>query len=240
MGAYQMRDIMIKQKLTKGGINALTAPFRWIIVTGIVYFLSAGALNITRVWLYIAIYIFGSALIGILLMRKSISLLNDRGEIKEGTKFTDKIIITLYFVFAIIITPLVAGFDCRYNNQFLPFYFFYIGVLFYLLSAVFSIWPMYYNPFFEGTVRIQKDKNHKVIKSGPYKIIRHPGYLGMFLGSFPIPFAFGSKLSFYPVGIMLVLVIIRTYYEDKILRKELSGYIEYCEEVKYRLLPFIW
>lgn len=99
---------------------------------------------------------------------------------------------------------------------------------------------MLHNPFFEGTVRIQKEKKYHVINSGPYTIIRHPGYLGMFAGSLPLPFAFGSMLAFMPFVIMFILVFIRTYYEDTTLQKELNGYADYCTKVKYRLIPFIW
>jgi protein-S-isoprenylcysteine O-methyltransferase Ste14 len=99
---------------------------------------------------------------------------------------------------------------------------------------------MLHNPFFEGTVRIQKDKDHKVISTGPYRIVRHPGYFGMLLGSLPIPFAFGSICSFIPVSIMILLVFLRTFYEDKTLQNELEGYKAYCQNVKFRLIPFLW
>ena len=85
----------------------------------------------------------------------------------------------------------------------------------------------------------ERQRSH-VIETGPYSIIRHPGYLGMLLGSLPIPFAFGSALSFIPVIIMVLLVFIRTYYEDKTLMIELEGYKEYSKKVRYRLIPFIW
>ena len=229
-----------KSKLTKSGINALTGPFRWIIVTGIIYFIASGRIDIPRAWIYMGVYIVGSLISGFLLIKRSSELLNQRGKIQEGTKKWDKIVVFLYFLFAIIVTPLIAGLDLRLGFSPLHFYYLYLGLGFYVLSVIFSIWPMLHNPFFEGTVRIQKDKNHKVIDSGPYGIIRHPGYLGMFLGSLPIPFAFGSILSFIPVSIMVILVITRTYLEDETLSKELKGYKNYCRKVKYRLIPFIW
>ncbi len=99
---------------------------------------------------------------------------------------------------------------------------------------------MFHNPFFEGTVRIQKDRDQKVIESGPYSIVRHPGYLGMLIGSLPLPFVFGSLLSFMPVSIMISLVFIRTYYEDRVLQGGLEGYMGYCQRTKYRLIPLVW
>jgi len=229
------------EKLTKSGEKAFLAPISWIIITGLVFFPASGEINNLRVWIYIGIYAVGGLIIGILLKKKSPKLLNDRGKMQEGTKQTDKYIILTYFFFAIIITPLIAGIDKRFNlSDIIPFYYLYLGIVLYIISAIFSTWPMLHNPFFEDTIRIQKEKNHNVINTGPYKIVRHPGYLGMLLGSIALPLALGSVLAFIPLVIMIFLILIRTYYEETTLQKELTGYSEYCKEVKYRLIPFIW
>ncbi len=231
----------MEEKLTKSGINAFLAPIRWIIVTGLVFFLTAGKINILRAWIYIGIYAIGGLIISFILFKKTPKLLNDRRKMQKGTKQLDKYIILTYFFFAIVITPFVAGIDRRFNlTELLPSFYLYIGIILYLLSALFSTWPMLHNPFFEGTLRIQKEKNHNVINTGPYKIVRHPGYLGMLLGSIALPLAMGSVLALIPLSIMIVLIFVRTYYEDTTLQKELTGYSEYCREVKYRLIPFIW
>lgn len=167
--------------------------------------------------------------------------MNDRGEIQKGSKPFDTHLIISYFAIAILILPGVAGVDYRFKlAQPLPYDYLYLGIAIYVLSAIVSVWPMLYNPFFEGTLRLQTDKHHTVVKTGPYKLIRHPGYLGMLIGSLPLPFAFGSTLSFLPAVVMVVLVLIRTHYEDKILIEELDGYAEYAKAVKYRLIPFLW
>jgi len=231
----------MKQKLTKSGIIAFLAPIRWIFIIGIIFFIASGEINILRAWIYIGTYIVGGIVVGIILIKKSPKLLNDRGKMQEGTKQLDKYIILTYFLFAIVITPIVAGVDKRFSLcAVLPFFYLYIGIIIYIFTAIITVWPMLHNPFFEGTIRIQKDKNHNVINTGPYKIVRHPGYLGMFIGSFQLPFAFGSALAFIPVIIMVIIIFIRTYFEDTTLQKELNGYTDYCEEVKYRLIPFIW
>lgn len=229
-----------KSKLTKSGINALTSPFRWILVTAIVYFFSSGTMGILRSWLYIGVYITGSLVSSTILYKKIPGLLNQRGKIQQGTKKWDTFLILTYFAFAIIVTPLTAGLDYRFNSFSVPFYFLYIGLAFYILSVVFSLWPMLHNPFFEGTVRIQDDKDHKVIDTGPYRIVRHPGYLGMLFGSLPVPFTFGSIYTYIPVAIMILIIFIRTYLEDKTLQNELDGYKDYCKKVKFRLIPFVW
>lgn len=135
-------------KLTKAGINALTSPFRWIIVTGIIYFIASGRIDILRAWLYIGVYIVGSLVNSLLLMKKVPKLLNQRGKMQEGTKKWDKIVIVTYFLFAIVVTPLIAGLDYRFDIFPLPFNLVYIGLGLYVISDVFSIWPMLHNPFF--------------------------------------------------------------------------------------------
>ena len=231
----------MEDRLTKSGLITFLAPIRWIIVTGLVFFLASGDISFLRVWIYIVIYGTGGLVVGAILLKKSPKLLNDRGKMQEGTKQFDKYILLTYFFFAIVITPLVAGIDRRFNLiEFMPFFCLYIAIILYIFSVIFSVWPMLHNPFFEGTIRIQKEKNHNVIRTGPYKIVRHPGYLGMLSGSVALPLALGSVLACIPLVIMIILIIIRTNYEDKFLQKELTGYAEYCKEVKYRLVPFVW
>lgn len=232
---------MKNEKLTKSGIRAFLAPINWIIITGLVFFLASGEIHNLRVWIYIGVYVIGALTIGTLLYKKSPKLLNDRGKMQQGTKQLDKVLILTYFFLAIVITPLIAGIDQRFHlSEPLPFCYLYVGIILYLVSALFSTWPMLHNPFFEGTVRIQKEKNHTVITTGPYKIVRHPGYLGMLFGSTALPLALGSLLAFIPLFMMIMIIFVRTYFEDKTLQRELPGYAEYCKKVKYRLIPFIW
>lgn len=229
------------EKLTKSGIRAFLAPIVWIIITGLVFFLASGEINNLRVWIYIGVYAIGGLITGVILKSKAPKLLNERGKKQEGTKQFDKYILSTYFLFAIIITPLIAGIDRRLNiSDTMPFCYLYAGIILYIVSATLSIWAMLHNPFYEGTMRIQKGKNHYVINTGPYKIVRHPGYLGMLSASIALPLALSSMLALIPLIIMILLIIVRTYYEDTTLQKELNGYSEYCNEVKYRLLPFIW
>lgn len=226
--------------LNRAGKRALAAPIRWIIIAGVVFFIAAGTIDIFRAWVYIVIYAIGGLALGWLLFKKSPQLLNDRGEVKPGVKQLDKLLILSYFLLAIIITPLVAGLDHRYGWNLLPDVYLYVGIFLYLMSMVLVIRPMLHNPFFEGLVRIQEEKNHRVINTGPYGIVRHPGYVGLLVGSFGLPLAFGSVWSLVPTGLMVIVIIFRTWFEDKTLQEELEGYKDYCEEVRYRLVPYIW
>jgi protein-S-isoprenylcysteine O-methyltransferase Ste14 len=96
------------------------------------------------------------------------------------------------------------------------------------------------NEFFETTVRIQKEGNHKVVITGPYAIVRHPGYAGMILFYGCTPFIIGSLYGLIPAILLAVAFVFRTYFEDRMLYEELPGYKEYTKKVMYRLVPFIW
>ncbi len=228
-------------RLTKAGIKALLAPVIWIATAGLVFFIGSGEIRNLRVWIYIGIYIIGGLVAGILLGKNSPGLLNDRGKIQEGTMQLDKYFLLAYLLFAIIIIPLTAGIDRRIRHyDTIPFGYLYAAIILYGVSALLSVWAMLHNPFFEGTVRIQEEKNHYVVKAGPYKYVRHPGYLGIILGTMALTLALGSILAHIPLLLMVILMIVRTHYEDTLLRKELPGYSEYCREVRYRLIPYIW
>jgi protein-S-isoprenylcysteine O-methyltransferase Ste14 len=230
----------MEKALTRSGKIAFLAPVRWIFIAAVVFFIAAGKFDSIRAWSYIGIYTIGGMGINLLLLRKSPQLLNDRGEIKTGAKQWDKLIILLYFFLGLIVTPLIAGLDDRWEWHLLPIAYWYVGVGLYLFSMGFITWPMLYNRFFEGMVRIQEEKNHTVVKTGPYRFVRHPGYVGMLTGAFAMPLAFGSFWGLVPAACMAVVVIIRTWFEDKTLQEELEGYKAYCQEVKYRLIPYLW
>ena len=89
-------------------------------------------------------------------------------------------------------------------------------------------------------VRIQTDRGHKVVSSGPYRWMRHPGYAGALLTYLATPFWLDSRWTFLPVIFIAIVLGIRTSLEDKTLQAELEGYREYARRVRYRLLPGIW
>jgi protein-S-isoprenylcysteine O-methyltransferase Ste14 len=96
------------------------------------------------------------------------------------------------------------------------------------------------NRFFSSVVRIQKDRGHAVVDSGPYEFIRHPGYSGAILYYIALPLALGSFWGLIPAGLTVITTIIRTALEDRMLQNELEGYIGYAKRVRYRLLPGLW
>ena len=96
------------------------------------------------------------------------------------------------------------------------------------------------NKFFSSTVRIQTDREHIVCETGLYKIVRHPAYMGSIIQSLGFPLLFGSLWSIIPIGLLIILLITRTYLEDKTLKNELNGYLEYSTKTRYKIIPFVW
>ena len=109
-----------------------------------------------------------------------------------------------------------------------------------VLGYAFSSWALIVNRFFSGTVRIQTERGHYVVTTGPYRIMRHPGYAGGMFGYVFIPLLLDSVWAFVPAILLGIVMIVRTALEDKTLQTELPGYAEYAQRTKYRLLPWVW
>jgi protein-S-isoprenylcysteine O-methyltransferase Ste14 len=102
------------------------------------------------------------------------------------------------------------------------------------------VWSMVANAYFSLIVRIQADRSHQVVSSGPYRFVRHPGYLGSILFFLSTSLLLGSWWALIPGAAAALLIVIRTALEDRTLHAELPGYADYVERVRYRLLPGIW
>jgi len=135
---------------------------------------------------------------------------------------------------------ITMGLDARFSWSFIDQKYIIVGCVLYLFSLLFSTWAMYVNHHFEANVRIQKDRNHQVISTGPYAIIRHPGYLAFIVGSFAIPLIIGSIYGLLNAIVATILILIRTSKEDQTLNLELHGYQQYSKIVSYRIIPGVW
>lgn len=136
---------------------------------------------------------------------------------------------------------IVAGLDHRFEwSSLLPLLLIIIGFSLVTIGYTFACWAMVENRFFSGAVRIQKDRGHVVCDSGPYQIVRHPGYFGNILALAGIVLALSSVWTIIPAMIALVIAVVRTALEDRTLKEELPGYKEYAQRVRYRLIPGIY
>lgn len=229
------------KNLTRSGIMAVLAPFRWIIISAVVLFASAGHINIPKAWVYFSTAFVASTISAVIIVKFSPELANQRGKIQPGTKLWDKVILAIFFPVILIILPAVIGLDVgRYHWSSLGIEFALLGFILYIIAFVLIKWAMLTNKYFEVTARIQKERGHQVITAGPYGIVRHPGYVAMILSVISMPLIIGSVYGLIPAGLAVVALVIRTAFEDKMLNDELEGYPEYGIRVKYRLVPGIW
>jgi len=115
-----------------------------------------------------------------------------------------------------------------------------LGFILISLGYAFAMWAFIENRFFSSTVRIQTDRGHVVCDSGPYRIVRHPGYAGNILPLLGIVLALGSVWTLIPAAVALIISVIRTALEDQALQEDLPGYRDYAQRVHYRLIPGIY
>jgi protein-S-isoprenylcysteine O-methyltransferase Ste14 len=109
-----------------------------------------------------------------------------------------------------------------------------------VLGWALFMWAMGANAFFSEAVRIQEERGHTVVTDGPYRYVRHPGYVGAILALFATPLLLGSLWALIPAGLATIGYVVRTALEDKTLQEELDGYTEYAQQTRYRLLPGVW
>jgi protein-S-isoprenylcysteine O-methyltransferase Ste14 len=150
-------------------------------------------------------------------------------------------IITKLGILPIFTLYIVAGLDIRFGwSPKLPLWIHIIGLVIFIVGNAVVSWAMISNPYFSTAVRIQYDRGHSVSTGGPYKYIRHPGYLGMIIYYLSTPAILGSIWALTMAGLTVAFYIIRTRFEDNTLKNKLEGYKEYAGKVRYRLIPGIW
>jgi len=141
----------------------------------------------------------------------------------------------------VMIHLVVAGLDLRFGWSGTMSPSFHIaGIAIMATAIVFTTWAVRSNRFFSSVVRIQHDRGHHVVTSGPYRLVRHPGYLGMLVGAIGGAIGIGSWWSLLPVLPLVLVLATRAWREECLLRQSLAGYAEYAQSVRFRLLPGVW
>jgi protein-S-isoprenylcysteine O-methyltransferase Ste14 len=159
---------------------------------------------------------------------------------KKSPKGADRVIMQLYFIFCILLIVLPGLDTLRFKWSALPLLVKVTGFLLVVLSSYVMFLVVRENPYLSTIVEVHEDKEHKVITSGLYRYMRHPWYTALILWFFSIPLALGSLYALIPALMLTILLILRIFIEEKALRQELPSYSDYCETVKYRILPYIW
>ena len=175
--------------------------------------------------------------------RRHPGLLAERQDLEkaQSAKAWDKVLAPLMALSVSFPLVIVAGLDHRFGwSPVLPLWLIVLGFFLIALGYAFAAWALIENRFFSSVVRIQVDRGHVVCDSGPYRIVRHPGYAGNMLALPGMVLALSSMWTLIPAAVALVIAVIRTVLEDQTLQDELPGYRDYARRVRYRLIPGIY
>jgi protein-S-isoprenylcysteine O-methyltransferase Ste14 len=215
-----------------------------VLITTLIFsallFLFAGKINYFQGWIFLVTNIV-TALMNFWVIRNDSELMTERSKVGEGTKSWDKLILGLSGL-TYLVNIAVAGLDSGRYHWSPDFHWsiYVVGVALTIIGQVIFLTARKENKYFSSVVRIQADRGHTVCDTGIYKIVRHPGYLGMTISLSALPLITGSIWSIIPTLIAIILLFIRTYFEDETLKKELAGYMEYTQKTRQRLVPKIW
>jgi len=232
-----------RQRLDAAGVTVLVGTFFGAFIEGVPLFAAAGTIALPRAWFFLAlsfVALFGQIA---LLAWRNPELVNHRGRWKEkrDAKRWDKPLVVAFCILGFYVVPIVVGLDVgRYRWSSLGTWWLVAGTALYVFGTVLITWAMLVNTHFETIVRIQTDRNHRVMTGGPYRFIRHPGYVGAGLWILAAPLIVGSACGLIPVALVAVTIVVRTALEDRTLHRELPGYAAYAARVPYRLLPGVW
>ena len=226
----------IKRKI----LSWIRGTFSGMLLFGVAILLAGGRWDWWWGWIYIGLLTTAMAAHVVVLVPINPALLADRSEgmRQVGAKSWDRPIV-MAMSFFLIGSMIVSGLDVRWGwSSALSLSFHLGGVALYILGWVIFLWAMACNPFFSESVRIQP--GHQVAASGPYRLVRHPGYAGACLQFISTPLLLGSWWALIPAVLAIAGYVLRTALEDRTLKDELPGYVEYARQVRCRLFPGTW
>lgn len=195
-------------------------------------------------WVLIGLWMIFFTILTIFLVYRDPALLIERmkaSPVQKGQKDWDKVIMSLMFIVGISLY-IIPGFDViRFGwSQPFPRWVQVTALVVHIPCFILLGWVMLSNTYLSPVVKIAHEREHRVITDGPYAIVRHPMYSVVIVLSVAFPLALGSRFGLIPALLFVVLLIIRTMLEDRVLHTELPGYPEYAIVTHYRLIPGVW
>jgi len=217
-----------------------------VLFTAAMLFIPAWRLDWVMGWVYVALWLLWHSALALILIPTNPELLAERAKAQKGTKSWDLMLVS-FAGLATIALGIVAGLDVRlgWTAQALPpgqisLALQIVAAAIAALGYALVVWAMAANAFFSETVRIQEDRGQTVATGGPYRYVRHPGYVGSVAFNLVTPIMLGSLWALIPGVLAALTFVIRTALEDRTLQQALPGYVEYAQRTRYRLVPGIW
>ena len=203
-------------------------------------FLPVGRLEWKPGWIFVAFLVAAFGASALILARVNPSIYRARSRFQPGTKRWDLVLVALILPAMVIEVPL-ATFDAgRMAWSSMPMAFVILGYALLGAGIALSTWAQAVNPFFEPGVRIQRERGQQVISKAPYAAVRHPGYAGALMIFAGLALSLASWWALIPAAWASLILVVRTKWEDDLLRNELEGYSEYAKRTRYRLFPQLW
>lgn len=203
-------------------------------------FLPAGSIGWRAGWLFVAVVILAFGISALVLARVNPIIFRARSRFQPGTKRWDKVLLSVILPAMVAIIPVAALDAGRFHWSVVPLWGVALGYAALLSGIAITAWAQAVNPFFEPGVRIQAERHQYAIDTGPYRFVRHPGYISALLMFFGMAFALGSFWAIAPAALAAALLVLRASWEDRLLRAELPGYADYARRVRCRLIPYVW
>jgi protein-S-isoprenylcysteine O-methyltransferase Ste14 len=219
----------------------VTSTILSLLILVLCLFLPAGTWAWFKGWLFLVVIVGASVVITLYVRRVNPDVVAARVNRHTGTKRWDLVLGMIFILPTMLAMPILAALDDgRYHWFPVPWWGCALGYGLLIAGMAGVTWAESVNKFFEPSVRIQTDRGHHVIDTGPYAIVRHPGYVSGFLVFIGMALALGSLWALIPAILLCLLLVLRTVWEDQTLQEELAGYKEYAMRVRYRLVPGVW
>lgn len=227
-------------EVSRGVARWLVREAMGVLLVAVLLFASAGRLDWGMGWALVGVYALWVAANALILIPRTPELLAERAARRPAVKSWDTLLLSAIGL-ATLAKYILAGLDVRFGwTAPLPPALQVAALAVAALGYALGTWAMAANAFFSLQYRIQAERGHAVATRGPYRYVRHPGYLGTIAFELATPIALGSLWALIPGALAALLGLARTALEDRALHRELPGYTEYARQTRYRLLPGIW
>ncbi len=212
-----------------------------MLVTALILFGVAGTWRWPEAWLLVGLTAVGTLAAELASTRCHPEVIAARSHMwrSEAPRWDRAIVVAYALAWAAVLV--LAGLEYRWRGlSGLPLALPLLGAVGFLLAYALIGWSMACNPFFETLVRIQHERGHVTVTSGPYAYVRHPGYVGIVLFLLSTPPVLRSPWAVAPALLGGTVLVVRTALEDRFLQANLAGYADYARRVRYRLVPGLW
>ena len=228
-----MKDKTTNKKLF---IEAIAKFMLGVVLIGLLLFIPANTLSYWNGWLFMGLLFVPMFIAGIIMMIKSPELLRKRLNAKE--KESEQKLVVKLSGLMFLVGFIVAGLNYRYSCILLPNYVVIISSIIFIVAYIIYAEVLRENAYLSRTIEVQE--NQKVIDTGLYGIVRHPMYAATILLFLSMPLVLGSIISFIIFLVYPFIISKRIKNEEEVLERELTGYSDYKQKVKYKVIPFIW